>query len=80
MKKTIDIQELMIGYRRRSSGYSGSITRHMNLSTSGGELLALVGLNGAGKSTLLRTIAGLQKPIEGKISLCGKLLFDYSRN
>jgi iron complex transport system ATP-binding protein len=80
MKKTIDIQELMIGYRRRSSGYSGSITRHMNLSTAGSELLALVGLNGAGKSTLLRTIAGLQKPIEGKIFLCGKLLFDYSRN
>jgi iron complex transport system ATP-binding protein len=80
MKKTIDIQELMIGYRRRSSGYNGSISRPMHLYTAGSELLALVGLNGAGKSTLLRTIAGLQKPIEGKIFLCRKLLSDYSRN
>ncbi|MDR3133359.1 MAG: ABC transporter ATP-binding protein [Prevotellaceae bacterium] len=80
MKKSIDIQDLMIGYRRRSSGYSGAITRPMHLSTAGSELLALVGLNGAGKSTLLRTIAGLQKPIDGKIILCGKPLFDYSRN
>ncbi|MDR0694481.1 MAG: ABC transporter ATP-binding protein [Prevotellaceae bacterium] len=80
MKKTIDIQELMIGYRRRSSGYNGAIARPMHLSTTGSELLALVGLNGAGKSTLLRTIAGLQKPIDGKIFLCGKPLPDYSRN
>jgi iron complex transport system ATP-binding protein len=80
MKKTIDIQDLMIGYRRHSSGYNGAITRPMQLSTAGSELLALVGLNGAGKSTLLRTIAGLQKPIDGKIILCGKPLFDYSRN
>jgi iron complex transport system ATP-binding protein len=80
MKKTIDIQELMIGYRRRSSGYNGAIARPIQLSTAGSELLALVGLNGAGKSTLLRTIAGLQKPIDGKIILCGKPLFDYSRN
>ncbi|MDR2359191.1 MAG: ABC transporter ATP-binding protein [Prevotellaceae bacterium] len=80
MKKTIDIQELMIGYRRRSSGYTGAITRPMHLSTTGSELLALVGLNGAGKSTLLRTIAGLQKPIDGKIFLCGKPLSNYSRN
>ncbi|MDR1405638.1 MAG: ABC transporter ATP-binding protein [Prevotellaceae bacterium] len=80
MKKTIDIQKLMIGYRRRSSGYNGSISRYMFLSTESNELLALVGLNGAGKSTLLRTLAGLQKPIEGKIMLCEKPLSDYSRN
>ncbi len=32
-------------------------------------LIALVGKNGTGKSTLLRTIAGIQKPLEGNISI-----------
>jgi iron complex transport system ATP-binding protein len=80
MEKTIDIHDLMIGYRRRSSGYNGSISRYIHLSAASSELLALVGLNGAGKSTLLRTVSGLLKPIDGKIILCGKPLPDYSRN
>lgn len=33
-----------------------------------GELVCLMGPNGIGKSTLLRTLAGLQKPLQGKIS------------
>ncbi|NMC99033.1 MAG: ABC transporter ATP-binding protein [Bacteroidales bacterium] len=32
-------------------------------------LVAVLGKNGSGKSTLLRTIAGLQKPLEGNISI-----------
>jgi iron complex transport system ATP-binding protein len=80
MERTIDTKDLMIGYRRRSSGYNGSISRFFSISAAQGELVALVGLNGAGKSTLLRTLAGLQKPIDGKVNLCGKGLIDYSRN
>ncbi len=72
--------DLMIGYRRRASGYSGSIMRRINISTVSGELLVVAGLNGVGKSTLLRTMAGLQKQVDGKIFLCGKSIFDYSRN
>jgi iron complex transport system ATP-binding protein len=79
MKKTIETHDLMIGYRRPMSGYSGSISRRMNISTVSGELLAVAGPNGAGKSTLLRTLAGLQKQVDGKITLCGKALSDYAR-
>jgi len=80
MEKIITTENLMIGYRRRGSGYNGSITKRINISTVKGELTAVVGLNGTGKSTLLRTLAGLQKQIDGKIFLCGKTILDYSRN
>jgi branched-chain amino acid transport system ATP-binding protein len=36
-----------------------------------GEFVALVGPNGAGKSTTLKTIAGLIKPMSGKITING---------
>ena len=31
------------------------------------EILTIIGSNGAGKSTILKTLAGLQKPVKGKI-------------
>ncbi|HET9505892.1 MAG TPA: ABC transporter ATP-binding protein [Hymenobacter sp.] len=34
-----------------------------------GELVALLGPNGAGKSTLLRTLAGLQAPLAGRLTI-----------
>jgi iron complex transport system ATP-binding protein len=79
MNKTIETTNLMIGYRRNSSGYNGSISRRINISATEGELVAVAGPNGAGKSTLLRTLAGLQKQVDGKISLCGKPTIDYTR-
>lgn len=37
-----------------------------------GEILTLIGANGAGKSTLLRTIAGLVRPLQGRITFDGR--------
>lgn len=36
-----------------------------------GDRVAVVGPNGAGKSTLFRTIAGIQRPSQGQISVAG---------
>ncbi len=36
-----------------------------------GELVCLIGPNGAGKSTLMRTLAGMQPPLVGHITLSG---------
>jgi molybdate transport system ATP-binding protein len=44
-----------------------------------GELLALVGPSGSGKSTILRSIAGLYRPLEAKVSVDGESWTDTSR-
>ena len=42
---------------------------------AGGKLYAILGDNGAGKTTLLRTLAGLNHPSAGKISILGATCF-----
>lgn len=44
--------------------------------TAGEELLVIFGPSGAGKSLLLKMIAGLVKPDEGSITVCGQKVFD----
>ncbi len=50
---------------------SRSVFEGINLELSSGEALALIGPNGAGKSSLLRLIAGLLRPVAGRIDLAG---------
>lgn len=47
------------------------LAENINVTLSAGELACLLGPNGGGKSTLMRTIAGMQKPLAGRITLCG---------
>lgn len=48
----------------------------VNLSLSGGEVLALMGPNGAGKSTLYRLLIGAERPDRGRIAMDGIDLTD----
>lgn len=43
----------------------------VSLTAASGEVVGLLGANGAGKSTLLRTLAGLQPPDAGTVSVDG---------
>ncbi len=66
------IDQLSVGYGKR-------IIQHaLCLSARAGEMVCLLGTNGCGKSTLLRTVAGLQPPLSGSISVCGQNLLSLS--
>lgn len=56
-------QNLVIGYPKKI------VASNLDLRLEKGKLTALLGINGAGKSTLLRTLAGVQKPLAGKVIL-----------
>ncbi len=43
----------------------------VSLRVAGGEALLLLGANGAGKTTLLRTLAGLIRPLSGRVRIDG---------
>ena len=55
------------------SGYFGTpVVRDLSLRVGAGEVVALLGPNGAGKTTTLETIAGLNRPLEGEITVFGR--------
>ncbi|MDA1678737.1 ABC transporter ATP-binding protein [Bacillus cereus group sp. TH152-1LC] len=49
-----------------------AVIRELNIETTEGKIIGLVGDNGSGKTTLLKMIAGLQHPSEGSITIAGK--------
>ena len=54
------------------TGYLGTpVVRDLNLRIGAGEVVAMLGPNGAGKTTTLETIAGLHKPMAGRITIFG---------
>lgn len=62
-------EQLEIGYPSRT------LIKPFNLTLKPGGLHFIIGRNGAGKSTLLRTLAGMQKPIAGQVSIDGDEIF-----
>ena len=54
-----------------TAGYTRevNILSDVNLRLQSGQIVSVIGPNGAGKSTLLKTIFGILKPSNGKISL-----------
>lgn len=63
----LSTKELVIGYAH--GGATVRLFENLNLSLTGGQMICFMGPNGAGKSSLLRTLAGLQKPLQGSITL-----------
>lgn len=63
MKANLRAVELQAGYGRRAVGPV------VELDLAHGKLHAFIGPNGAGKSTLIRTLAGLQRPLNGQVHI-----------
>ncbi|MFQ6034435.1 MAG: ABC transporter ATP-binding protein [Sedimentisphaerales bacterium] len=50
---------------------SRPVLRNIDIHVQRAQGLCICGVNGAGKSTLLRIIAGLLKPAQGEVTVCG---------
>src|SRR5437867_3047132 len=48
----------------------------VSMTLNPGEVVALLGASGSGKTTLLRSVAGLEQPSKGRISIGGAVLYD----
>lgn len=72
----IEGKDLSVGYSRGKQEVV--VHKGLNFQLCRGELACLLGSNGAGKSTLLRTLAAVQNPLAGEITLLGKPLRSYS--
>lgn len=65
----LEAKRLSVGYRQR--GRRHAVLSALDLAVAPGELVCVLGPNGVGKSTMLRTLAGLQRPLAGTLSVAG---------
>lgn len=64
---SLDLEQVSIQYKDSNKITLKNLSFHIN----DGEFICLLGPSGCGKSTLLNTIAGLEKPVSGRILLDG---------
>ena len=62
----LDLQDLTVAYGEARAIWG------VSLHVAKGELLCIVGPNGAGKTTLVNTLAGILKPMSGRIAMEGR--------
>lgn len=65
--KHLSTTKLRIGYIQKGRDVCIAETPALEIHSS--DFICLLGPNGAGKSTLIRTLAGIQKPIQGTVKL-----------
>lgn len=72
MEKLLEIKNLKHSYNSNSKVLKG-----IDIEINKGEIISILGPSGCGKTTLLRIIAGLEKQIEGTISIGGIMVADH---
>ena len=71
---------MSIEFEQVTKRYRGvPVVNDVTLEIARGEFFVLLGPSGSGKTTLLRSVAGLEKPDGGEISLNGKTVFSSTR-
>ena len=70
----IILDNITIGYGRKV------LLRNVSANAGSGELTALLGRNGCGKSTLIRVMAGLARPLSGRVLVAGADISGLSRS
>jgi branched-chain amino acid transport system ATP-binding protein len=75
-----DRQTRVVEVEGLDDGYNGNpVVRDLTLHVGEAEVVALLGANGAGKTTTLSTIAGLQRPLAGRIRMDSQDIAGKSR-
>ncbi|MES2939593.1 MAG: ABC transporter ATP-binding protein [Pseudomonadota bacterium] len=62
----LELQDLTVAYGEARALWD------VSLRVADGELLCIVGPNGAGKTTLVNTVAGILKPVSGRMAMQGQ--------
>ena len=68
----ISINNLCVSFPDKNGGEPVIALQNINLEIKQGEFISLLGPSGCGKTTLLRTVADLQQPTSGSISVRGQ--------
>jgi iron(III) transport system ATP-binding protein len=70
MDSVVIVEDLVVAY--------GGVRAvdHVSFAVNRGEHLTLLGPSGCGKTTTLRAVAGLEKPLSGRIVIGGQVVFD----
>jgi iron(III) transport system ATP-binding protein len=63
-----------------SNGQAVKAVRGINFEVPAGMLFTLLGPSGCGKTTTMRSIAGLERPVEGEVSVRGKSVYSSTKN
>ena len=66
MSPLLEVEDLRVAYGKIEA------VKGISFSVDEGQVVCLIGTNGAGKTTTLRTISGLLRPSQGRISFQGK--------
>lgn len=74
----LEVEELHKQYTSEDGTPGGGVFG-ASFDIADGELFTLLGPSGCGKTTTLRSIAGLEKPEGGRITLAGNAIFDAAR-
>jgi len=69
-KRQLVVEDLHLSYG------TNPILKGVSMTLHPGEVVALLGASGSGKTTLLRSVAGLEQPYQGKISIGDTVLYD----
>jgi iron(III) transport system ATP-binding protein len=69
----LDVENLTKVY---SAGESGGGIRNIGFHVTAGEFYTLLGPSGCGKTTTLRSVAGLEEPSSGRMTLADRTIFD----
>ena len=77
MKKILKIENLKKIYGKGEAKVIA--LDNISFEVEEGEFIAIIGPSGSGKSTLLHTIAGLEKPTDGKVYFYDKSIYDMNK-